>query len=133
DAPASIGMRISAVSTNLSQPEARSVQPDARSVRPERRSVRSGVQRGAPDDDQEELGYHPHMTKSHYAAIMPVTVLALSALTFAQTGQRPMSPDGSAQVQVLGKWVKGDRPAFSLGRENYTGGKWIEVTYGRPL
>ena len=52
---------------------------------------------------------------------------------FAQTGQRPMSPDGSAQVQVLGKWVKGDRPAFSLGRENYTGGKWIDITYGRPL
>ena len=73
------------------------------------------------------------MNKSTYAAIMPVTVLALSALTFAQTGQRPMSPDGSAQVQVLGKWVKGDRPAFSLGRENYTGGKWIEISYGRPL
>ena len=29
--------------------------------------------------------------------------------------------------------MKGDRPAFTLGRENYVGGKWIEVTYGRPL
>ncbi|HYM23886.1 MAG TPA: DUF2911 domain-containing protein [Vicinamibacterales bacterium] len=44
-----------------------------------------------------------------------------------------MSPDGAAQVQVLGKWVKGAQPAFSLGRENYTGGKWIEIDYGRPL
>ena len=43
------------------------------------------------------------------------------------------SPKGSAQVQVLGKWVKGDRPAFTLGREQYQGGKWIEITYGRPL
>jgi hypothetical protein len=57
----------------------------------------------------------------------------LTTLALAQAGQRPMSPDGSAQVQVLGKWVKGDRPAFTLGRENYTGGKWIEILYGRPL
>jgi len=73
------------------------------------------------------------MTKPRSAALTTATVLAVSALTFAQTGQRPMSPDGTAQVQVLGKWVKGDRPAFTLGRENYTGGKWIEITYGRPL
>jgi len=44
-----------------------------------------------------------------------------------------MSPAGSAQVQVLGKWVKPERPAFTLGRENYQEGKWIEITYGRPL
>ena len=29
--------------------------------------------------------------------------------------------------------MKGDQPAFTLGRENYVGGKWIEITYGRPL
>src|SRR5579862_2975435 len=40
------------------------------------------------------------------------TTLALGAAMFAQTGQRPMSPDGSAQVQVLGKWVKGTAPPF---------------------
>ena len=55
-----------------------------------------------------------------------------AALASAQT-TKPMSPQGSAQAQVLGRWVKGDRPAFTLGRENYEGGKWIEVTYGRPL
>jgi len=60
-------------------------------------------------------------------------LLAAGAWLFAQGAQRPMSPDGSAQTQVLGKWVKGERPAFSLGRENYEGGKWIEITYGRPL
>jgi hypothetical protein len=64
---------------------------------------------------------------------MTTIVLALGAWTFAQQGGRPMSPDGSAQTQVLGKWAKGERPAFTLGREDYRGGKWIEITYGRPL
>ena len=63
-----------------------------------------------------------------------VTVLALaSVLVGAQQGGKPMSPEGMAQVQVLGKWTKGERPAFTLGREEYVGGKWIEITYGRPL
>jgi hypothetical protein len=68
-----------------------------------------------------------------------ITVGAFALLTagvvvFAQTGGRkPMSPEGAAHVQVLGKWTKGSQPAFTLGRENYEGGKWIEVTYGRPL
>jgi len=44
-----------------------------------------------------------------------------------------MSPEGSAHVQVLGTWAKGQRPAFTLGRETYQNGKWIEITYGRPL
>jgi hypothetical protein len=60
-------------------------------------------------------------------------VLAIASIAAQQPPARPMSPDGSAQAQVLGKWVKGERPAFTLGREEYVGGKWIEVTYGRPL
>lgn len=62
-----------------------------------------------------------------------IVLLAATTWTLAQGGARPMSPDGSAQTQVLGKWVKGDRPAFTLGRETYQGGKWIEITFGRPL
>jgi hypothetical protein len=62
-----------------------------------------------------------------------VALLATSALVVAQGGGRPMSPEGTAQTQVLGKWTKGERPAFTLGRENYQGGKWIDITYGRPL
>ena len=57
----------------------------------------------------------------------------VSAAAFAQTASKPMSPEGSAHVQVLGAWVKGERPAFTLGRESYQNGKWIEITYGRPL
>jgi hypothetical protein len=63
-----------------------------------------------------------------------VALLALGAVVTAQQpAQRPMSPEGSAQTQVLGKWTKGPRPAFTLGRESYEGGKWIEITNGRPL
>ena len=60
-------------------------------------------------------------------------VLAGAALAAQQAPARPMSPEGSAQVQVLGTWTKPARPAFTLGRETYQGGKWIEITYGRPL
>jgi hypothetical protein len=61
------------------------------------------------------------------------TLLLASAVLTAQQASRPMSPDGSAHAQVLGKWTKGERPSFALGRQQYEGGKWIEITYGRPL
>jgi Protein of unknown function (DUF2911) len=63
-----------------------------------------------------------------------LAALLLSSVTMiAQTPSKPMSPEGSAHVQVLGTWAKGQRPAFTLGRETYQNGKWIEITYGRPL
>lgn len=68
-------------------------------------------------------------------SIVPFAALLLfPALARAQNPpRRPMSPDGSAQTQVLGKWVKPEHPAFTLGREIYRDGKWIDITYGRPL
>jgi hypothetical protein len=67
-------------------------------------------------------------------AAFVVAVVGLSSIALmAQQAARPMSPEGSAQTQVLGKWTKGERPTFAMGRENYVGGKWIEITYGRPL
>ena len=60
-------------------------------------------------------------------------VLVNAALVAQQPPARPMSPEGSAQAQVLGTWTKPARPGFTLGREVYQGGKWIEITYGRPL
>ena len=63
-----------------------------------------------------------------------VVVLATGVAVVAQQPPaRPASPEGKAQVQVLGTWTKGERPAFTLGRETYQNGKWIEITYGRPL
>jgi len=61
------------------------------------------------------------------------SLLLFSGSVVAQTPSKPMSPEGSAHVQVLGTWAKGQRPAFTLGRETYQNGKWIEITYGRPL
>jgi Protein of unknown function (DUF2911) len=61
------------------------------------------------------------------------SLLLFGGSVVAQTPSKPMSPEGSAHVQVLGTWGKGQRPAFTLGRETYQNGKWIEITYGRPL
>ena len=49
-----------------------------------------------------------------------------------QPAARPLSPAGSTQAQVLGRWTKGDRPSFAVGQERYVDGKWLEITYGRP-
>jgi hypothetical protein len=63
-----------------------------------------------------------------------VTVMACGVAVGAQQQPpaRPLSPPGSTQAQVLGRWVKGDRPSFAVGQERYVDGKWVEITYGRP-
>jgi Protein of unknown function (DUF2911) len=73
------------------------------------------------------------MTRTLAAAAIALVAIVTTVLGQTPAPARPMSPDGSAQVQVLGKWVKPERPTFALGRESYQGGKWIEITYGRPL
>ena len=72
------------------------------------------------------------MTRRLIALAVFTTICGAVAIA-QQPPARPMSPAGSAQVQVLGTWTKPATPAFTLGRETYTGGKWIEITYGRPL
>jgi len=53
--------------------------------------------------------------------------LLVTTLSLAQES-RPLSPAGTASTQVGGKWgVDKD------GERIYTGGKWIDVTYGRPI
>jgi hypothetical protein len=52
--------------------------------------------------------------------------LALSAMLFAQGG-KPASPTGTAAAQVGGKYVNGSEGPV------YQGGKWIEVSFGRPI
>jgi len=56
-----------------------------------------------------------------------LAVVASSSLLLAQQAQRPLSPRGSAATQVSGKYVKTERG------QRYEGGKWIEITYGRPI
>jgi len=58
--------------------------------------------------------------------------VAACAAVYAQAG-RPMSPQGSAAAHVQGKWIDPGKQTYALGGGTYEGGKWIEITYGRPL
>jgi Protein of unknown function (DUF2911) len=52
--------------------------------------------------------------------------VAWTAVAAAQGG-RPASPSGTAATEVLGRFdTSGAEPV-------YKGGKWIEITYGRPI
>ena len=55
-------------------------------------------------------------------------IAAGSVLSAQQPAQRPLSPAGSATAMVGGEWVKNER-----GNLVYQGGKWIEITYSRPM
>jgi hypothetical protein len=58
--------------------------------------------------------------------IFVIGIIAVTTLALAQV-QKPASPPGTAATQVGGKYVPG-----KMG-QTYEGGKWIEVTYGRPI
>jgi hypothetical protein len=64
-------------------------------------------------------------------SVLCTTVLAGASLS-AQMPARPLSPPGSAEIQVGGQWVTEKRPN---GREAtvYKDGKWVTLEYGRPL
>src|SRR3954467_4029059 len=54
-------------------------------------------------------------------------VVAVAATMLAQGGGRPASPAGAAATEIGGKYdTSGAEPV-------YKGGKWIEITYGRPI
>src|SRR5258708_23091993 len=53
--------------------------------------------------------------------------VTLAAATFALAqGGRPASPVGTAATEIGGKYDNAAEPS-------YKGGKWIEITYGRPI
>lgn len=58
-----------------------------------------------------------------------LAVFACAGLALAQPARRPLSPIGTAATMVGGSWGAPDKE----GERRYTGGKWIEVTYGRPM
>jgi hypothetical protein len=65
--------------------------------------------------------------------LIGATVLSTVGLVVAQGGPgRDLSPAGSSATQVAGKWVQG-APQYTAGRGSFQGGKWIDITYGRPL
>jgi hypothetical protein len=66
--------------------------------------------------------------------IRKVSILGISLLlagTTLSTAQdrKPLSPPGTAATMVGGTWSAPDKD----GERQYSGGKWIEVTYSRPM
>ena len=63
---------------------------------------------------------------------MTRTLIALSAAALVTTaiaqaqGGRPASPTGTAATEIGGKYDNAAEPS-------YKGGKWIEITFGRPI
>ena len=62
-------------------------------------------------------------------SVIALTVLFGIGILAQQAARKPASPTGTAATQVGGKWVQ-DKPDAA---PRYSGGKWIEVTYGRPV
>jgi hypothetical protein len=55
-----------------------------------------------------------------------VTLALAGATAFVSAQSRPASPRGTAATEVGGKYADAAEPL-------YEGGKWIEITYGRPI
>src|SRR5215211_5244420 len=72
------------------------------------------------------------MLRKAIIGIVAAIACGVAASAQQQPPARPLSPPGSTQAQVLGRWVKGDRPSFAVGQERYVDGKWLEITYGQP-
>ena len=63
------------------------------------------------------------------AVLLGMVVVTAGTIAGAQTqAPRPQSPAGSSQTQLGGTWGKNAR-----GNNVYQNGKWLEITYGRPI
>jgi DUF2911 family protein len=64
-----------------------------------------------------------------FATIGCAALLATSVISAQPPAapSKPASPEGTAATQVGGQYVQGQRG------QTYQGGKWIEITYGRPI
>ena len=52
-------------------------------------------------------------------------VVTACVIIDAQENRRPLSPEGRSATQIGGQHFD--------GRQGYVGGKWIEISYGRPI
>jgi hypothetical protein len=62
-------------------------------------------------------------------SILAVSILLAGAAFSTAQDRKPLSPSGTAATMVGGTWSAPDKD----GERQYTGGKWIEVSYSRPL
>jgi hypothetical protein len=61
--------------------------------------------------------------------MLGISLLLAGAVLASAQDRKPLSPAGTAATMVGGKWSEPDKD----GERSYTGGKWIEVTYSRPI
>ena len=66
--------------------------------------------------------------KSRQLASVALALAACTGFALAQERKAP-SPAGTAATQVGGKWTNPNDDE----RRRYEGGKWIEITYSRPI
>ena len=62
------------------------------------------------------------------SVLLPLLIVATSVVALSAQQSRPPSPPGTATAMVAGQWTKN-----AEGNPVYEGGKWIEVTYSRPM
>jgi Protein of unknown function (DUF2911) len=63
------------------------------------------------------------------ASILGISLLLAGAVVASAQDKKPLSPAGSAAAMVGVKWSAPDKD----GERSGSGGKWIEVTYSRPI
>jgi Protein of unknown function (DUF2911) len=88
-----------------------------------------GIVRSSAATREFYLQRAAYLRRAMKRPILLTTTIALAAATLlqAQGGGRPASPAGAAAAQVGGKYESSSEGPV------YRGGKWIEITYGRPL
>jgi hypothetical protein len=70
------------------------------------------------------------MIRSRFFALVLSSGLAAGSLLAQTTAPRkPASPPGTAETQVGSTWSAPDKD----GEQRVSGGKWIEITYSRPI
>ena len=63
------------------------------------------------------------------ASSLGLTLLLAGATLATAQDRKPLSPAGTSATMVGGTWSAPDKD----GERRYTGGKWIEVSYSRPI
>ena len=63
------------------------------------------------------------------ASFLGLSLLLAGATLATAQDRKPLSPAGTSATMVGGTWSAPDKD----GERRYTGGKWIEVSYSRPM
>ena len=63
------------------------------------------------------------------ASLLGISLLLAGAVIASAQDKKPLSPAGTAATMVGGTWSAPDKD----GERAYSGGKWIDVTYSRPI